>query len=470
MLIARKLYCSIVFIISSIVMLSAQNVKVPQNALLHHLLRDTNTISRITLSMDPIIPQPSPFDKNFQQLIKSKSALYIFIDGTGRIYKSSSWDNNWVNFERIDSTSFFGYNKGSQKFIVGDTIFSFGGYGFWHFNGLLSYFTPRKEWEMLQLNKEIPYFEIYDRISSISQFDINSSRFYFSAVPIGQQTVINADVNDSFYVFDLHKRYLRAIGKSTFSKSEFVRYSENRKVETPFGILMDSPFDDNRDFLFNLQNNQIFISENRVIQQLIPSSAYTNNNLLFYQNGYLFVSAFPFTKIDSLKFDFRKFKLIDSKIYDTVGHRSDTARFYKLVKYGIYIEGLVIFILLVVMFYLFRSKKNYNAFNSTQEATQVDELLSSLEKQLLKQFINKIEKNEFCSTEELNTLLGVALKSTEIKKKARTDFITKVNYKLKQYFSMSEDVIVRNRSEEDKRSYLYSISKELISAVKELIN
>ncbi len=451
-------------------MLSAQNVKVPQNALFRHLLRDTVQVSRITLSIDPIIPQPPPFQKNFQQLIKSKSGLYIFIDGTGRVFKAISWDNDWVNFERIDSTIFFGFNKGSQKFIIGDTIFSFGGYGFWHFNGSLSYFTLRKEWEMLPLNKEVPYFNINDRISSICQYDFINSKFYFSGIPIGQQTISNAQANDSFYVFDICKRHLTALGKSTFSKAEFVRYSANRKVETPYGILMDSPFDDNRDVILNIKDNSVYASENRIIQQLIPSSAYTFNNILFYQNGYLFVGSFPFTRIDSLKFDITKFKLVNTKIYTTSPSDVELSYLFYLNKYDHYISAVIICVLLYFVIYLYRTRKLVAKVDSNFEPTKVAEILTSLEKQLLKQFVNKIEKNEYCSTEELNTLLGVALKSTEIKKKARTYFITKVNYKLKQHFSVSEDIITRNRSAEDKRSYLYSIPKKIISEVKELID
>ncbi len=66
--------------------------------------------------------------------------------------------------------------------------------------------------------------------------------------------------------------------------------------------------------------------------------------------------------------------------------------------------------------------------------------------------------------------MGVALKSIEIKKKARTDFITKVNHKLKQHFLLSDDIIIRNRSEEDKRSYLYSIDPDLIIKIKKMLN
>jgi hypothetical protein len=78
MLFSRELACVIVFVLNSIVVLKAQNIKVPQNAFLSHLLRDSSQIARIPLSKDPIIPQPSPFSKNFQQLIKSKSGLYLF--------------------------------------------------------------------------------------------------------------------------------------------------------------------------------------------------------------------------------------------------------------------------------------------------------------------------------------------------------------------------------------------------------
>jgi hypothetical protein len=465
---ARKISFVVVLVLCSFLVLKAQNIKVPQNALLSHLLRDTSQSTRITLSKDPIIPQPAPFTKNYQQLIKSKTGLYLFIDGTGRVYHAKSWDNNWVNFDRIDSTTFFGFNKGSQKFVIGDTIFSFGGYGFWHFNGTLSYFTSRKEWEMLPLNKEISFYDIYDRISSISQFDMKNNLFYFSAVQIGQQTVIDAPINDSFYVIDINKRNVRAIGKRIISNDDYMRFAEPHKVETPWGILMDSPLGDNRDFILNIKENLIYVSEDRIIQQLIPSSQYVNDNLLFYQNGYLYVSVFPFDKLDSLKFDIGKFKLLNTKIYSNE-KRLDVFSVTNLSnQYGLYLISIIVILLIIIIF--FKTKKSSLNTDKNQENSKIDDFLTPLEKQLLMNFISKIEKNDNCSTDELNTMLGVGLKSVEIKKKARTDFITRVNYKLKQHFSLSDDIIIRERSEEDKRSYLYSIAPELISKIKKLIN
>lgn len=470
MFIAKKVALIVVFVFNAFLFSSAQNVKVPQNALLSHLLRNSDPISRIPLSKDPIIPQPAPFTKNFQQIIKSNNGLYVCIDGTGRVFKATSWDNNWVNFDRIDSTTFFGSNKGSQKFIIGDTIFSFGGYGFWHFNGSLSYFTSQKEWEMLPLNIEIPYYNINDYISSISQYDSKNYLFYFSAIPIGQQTVVNAAVNDSFYVFDIRKRNLRAIGKSIISQENYLRFVEPHKVETPWGVLMDCPLGDNKDYILDVKNNLMYVSEKRILQQLIPSSQYSDNNLLFYHNGYMFVSAFPFSKIDSLKFDIGNFKLLDTKIYSTKRELTELKIETILTKYSITILLFIIIVLLIIIFYLFKWKKESKSTKDVLEKTQQEELLSPLEKQLLKQFISKVEKNQTCSTDELNSMLGVALKSVEIKKKARTDFITRVNHKLKQHFLLSDDIIIRNRSEEDKRSYLYSIDQDLVIKIKKLLS
>jgi hypothetical protein len=191
---------------------------------------------------------------------------------------------------------------------------------------------------------------------------------------------------------------------------------------------------------------------------------------MFYQNGYLYASAYPFDRIDSLKFDIGKFKLLDTKIYSAKKKLAEFKINTLVTKYSITILVMIIVVLLIVIGYLFQWKKKSKSLKGVPEKVQQEELLSPLEKQLLKQFISKIEKNKTCSTDELNSMLGVALKSIEIKKKARTDFITKVNHKLKQYFLLSDDIIIRNRSEEDKRSYLYSIDQELIIKIKKMLN
>ena len=464
---ARFLLTLLVLMFCKNALIYAQDIKIPQNALLKHLLRDSLEVAHISLSQIPIIPQPAEFSKNYQQLVKSGNNLYLFIDGTGRVYKVSKWDDQNVNFTRIDSTTYFGYNKSSVKFMVGDSIFSYGGYGFWHFNGCLSYFSPHhKEWEMTQLNQDIPFYNFNDRISSISQFD-NRGNFYFSAAPIDHQTIFKENVNDSFYVINIKQRNIQSLGKNLFSSNDFIKFTTAKKVETPYGILFDCPLADNRDFILNIKENKVYASERRILQSLIPSKAYTSDNILFYQNGFLFVSSAPFDKMDSLKFDFHNFTLLENRIYEPITIPNILEKF--IFQNGMEISislFLFIAIILLLLYFIFKRRSLNKKVESIKDQ---QEILSPLEKQLLKNFISIVESKGECSTDELNNLLGVGFKTNEIKKKARTDFITKVNYKLRAHFSIQTDIIIRDRSELDKRSYLYSIEKNMINQIKKLL-
>lgn len=445
----------------------AQDIQVPQNALLKHLLRDSIPIAQISIAQTPIIPQPAEFAKNFQQLVKTGNALYLFIDGTGRVYKVSKWDDQEVFFRRVDSTFYFGYNQGSRKLIINDTLFSYGGYGFWHFNGCLSYFTPHKDWEMQPLNKDIPFFNINNRYSSIVYFDAKKQDLYFSAAPIVQQTVVHGLENDSFYILNIANRNLITLGKNLFDKAKFEKFRVAKQIETPYGILFDCPLDDNRDFILNIKNNEVYTSDSRIIQSLIPSADYASDNILFYKNGYMYASTPPFDKIDSLKLEFNKFNKLENKIFVPVNTSNLTQGIQndKLLLISIFV--ILSVILAYLLYILFFHKRSVN--QQIEQSKEHQELLSSLEKQLLKEFISMVEVKGICSTEELNSLLGVGYKSIEIKKKARTDFITKVNFKLRTHFSTQSDIIIRDRSDLDKRSYLYSLEKDMIPNIKKLL-
>lgn len=445
----------------------AQEIQVPQNALLKNLLRDSTSVAHISISHTSIIPQPADFAKNFQQLVKTQNSLYIFIDGTGRVYKASKWDDQKVSFSRVDSTIYFGYNQGARKLIINDTIFSYGGYGFWHFNGCLSYFTSHKDWEMQPLNMDIPFFNINNRYSSIVFFDTKNQTLYFSAAPIVQQTVVHGLENDSFYILNIANRNLITLGKNLFHKAKFEKFRVAKQIETPYGILFDCPLDDNRDYILNIKNNEVYTSDSRIIQSLIPSADYASDNILFYKKGYIYASTSPFDKIDSLKIEFNKFNKLDNKIFVPVNTSNLTQGIQKNKLLLISVFLILSVILAYLLYILFFQKRNVN--QQIEKSNDHQELLSSLEKQLLKEFISMVEVKGICSTEELNSLLGVGYKSIEVKKKARTDFITKVNFKLRTHFSTQSDIIIRDRSDLDKRSYLYSIEKDMIPNIKKLL-
>ena len=129
------------------------------------------TISHLTfenITPSDLPSKPKSFTSNY------KSELLISIEGSGQVYVLNV---NNKTFRRIDNTYYRGYNFNAIKFIRNDTLFSFGGLGFWHLNNVESYFnTKSKEWELYESSRHSPsgidnqyggYDEMQDKICAI---------------------------------------------------------------------------------------------------------------------------------------------------------------------------------------------------------------------------------------------------------------------------------------------------------------
>ena len=97
---------------------------------------------------------PLNFKNSNHRLIKTTKGLFLSVDGTGRIYEIEQKGNGLL-FTRQDSTYFSGYNFGSLLFNMNNSIYNFGGEGFWHTNGDLRVYDDSitHEWQALKLNK-----------------------------------------------------------------------------------------------------------------------------------------------------------------------------------------------------------------------------------------------------------------------------------------------------------------------------
>jgi hypothetical protein len=90
----------------------------------------------------------------FPQKMSYKGKDLISIPGTGQVYL---FDRVRKRLERVDGTFYHGYNFLATQYVRNDTLFSLGGYGFWHFNNLLTFFDfKNKEWEVKKTTGEAP--------------------------------------------------------------------------------------------------------------------------------------------------------------------------------------------------------------------------------------------------------------------------------------------------------------------------
>ena len=86
----------------------------------------------------------------------SAGEIYVSILGTGQIYQLNVKSRI---FRRIDKTFYRGYNFFAIPLIRKDTIYSIGGYGFWHINNVPTFFDLKlNEWELMpnNFNEEMP--------------------------------------------------------------------------------------------------------------------------------------------------------------------------------------------------------------------------------------------------------------------------------------------------------------------------
>ena len=85
-------------------------------------------------------------------LVKKGKDVWLQPLGTGRLYKLEKSKSNY-SLIRIDSTIHSGVNYKAFTFQLNDTLFQYGGAGFWQMRGIMTYFSPQThEWELYPSN------------------------------------------------------------------------------------------------------------------------------------------------------------------------------------------------------------------------------------------------------------------------------------------------------------------------------
>lgn len=92
----------------------------------------------------------SGFRTEIFEIFEMDSARYMTIDGRLNLF---AWQTDgWSN---ISQSKYHGYNHHSRKYKFNNTLYSYGGYGFWRQHGdLIQYVWDRNEWETVPLQTQ----------------------------------------------------------------------------------------------------------------------------------------------------------------------------------------------------------------------------------------------------------------------------------------------------------------------------
>ena len=263
---------------------SAQNYNVKKDSLLSFLYASKgyfNDINILNPKSKHYLPIKVANEYPIQKLIKNNKGLFICIDGTGQVFKAISTNKDLMNFAKIDSTIYFGHNYGGIKFSYLDTLYNFGGNGFWHFFGHLSYFTEGKEWDIKKINEE----HIVN--SNISYFNADKDQLFYIQTPYKDVTTNKSFDKRLLFKLNIKRKNNELIGyvNETFLKYEKITiYFSSKKLD---GLLCSYL---NDYYLLNFNKNEISRLKNLNLIKALDGSINDRTEAIFEKDSLIHIA------------------------------------------------------------------------------------------------------------------------------------------------------------------------------------
>ena len=387
-----------------------------------------------------------------QSIVKSINGLYVFIGGTGQVYKATGETKNDLAFTRIDSTTYVGYNFGAINFSFKDTLFSYGGSGFWMTNGILRYFNEAKEWEALEIEK------IYPSTKYIYNYLPKQSIIYFVQLILYKNFGNYNKEEFGVIELNLEKKQNRLLG---ILNPEFVTgFSKMVHINSPElnGTLILNKEDI---YLYRFIDNTVYKLKNKAIYNQILMGDIDGASNIFELNSRIYYTKFNSNDLHDFPISLKDFEKTRFPLFLPIENTKQL--FY-----------IVLGTLLIVIFFSFsifyrNRKKNIKSSNSdkidSSELIEDAMEFNAIEMSLVNQIISKKNKHELFSVTDFNNSLGLNKKTLEIQKKVRTETINRINHKFQVKYNKESLLIERIRSEDDRRFYLYTISTENVNLI-----
>ena len=446
-------------------------------AILDILTKDTINPLQTKLDGDVFKFGIAPFSNSKISILKNRNDIYIQPLGTGKLYQVKKDQAGSYQIKRIDSTYFNGANFNAINFFMNDTLFQYGGDGYWHIRGYVTYFSPKThEWELYNANKLVVAFE--DNNNNLAyQIDRNNKSLYISNAfsQVDFPFSLNIKSIDSVFKFDIQKHEWTTLGPTNPLLKSII---EDKGI---FHFQMnDYCIIQNKLELFwvNFSNNTFgkLKSKNNGEFKETWLSLYTNNTK-FHDAHFCLGNRLYLIKIDGknnlsyLTFDIEK----DAFDFGTQQPAYlPTNKLFLVLKNHLseIILSLLFILAISILFYWLKSRNKKSILN--KEVSNIlnnhfFESLTVIEKQLIEVLYEHHLKAAFVSTKLINKIIGVQNKDIMTQNKNRSDYFLKINQKFKFATHKDLPLIIKTRDQLDKRQFNYGLQEAYINDLALLI-
>lgn len=383
---------------------------------------------------------------------------------------------------RQDSTNFYGYNFGFYAFSYQDTIYSFGGYGYWRYNGHLRVYLSRKgEWEIENLNREVPFSKA-GYVAPPIWFNQIKGEFWIGYSIDSKEGIIRSDnypdgVTDSVFVLNLRSKQWRNVGLLDEKVKKLSSSITTRSLgPSPWGQVIHDP-QKATIYLLDFERNQILTMNDNVKRSLThllkPESAmYFKDSTFFIQSMKSWISGQE-SSIDSIRLERANFAPIGIAVYTPITELRVTNEKFDKRYLGILSIGFFLgFSLAGLIFYFIQKKRKFklSPIISNSNGVEHKSLFQGKELEIINIVLLKSEKGYGVDIDSINKIIGVTNKNGEVQKKQRSEILISINRKWRYANSSNDLLIKKRRVEQDKRSFEYYVDFENLDRVKQFVS
>jgi len=455
----------------------AQEAKVP--AIVKRLQYEPRQVNVFSYKINNFITTgdlPQSFINAGQEITKSSKGIFLNQLGTGRIYQLITRDGE-AQWQRIDSTVFDGYNFGSLFFSMDSTLYSYAGQGLFQHNGNLRYFNEESnEWDAHDLSATILWIS---QSGLFYGFDTSNMQLYIETLPLKQDHALKnrlvPEVEDTFWKLDMRSGDWTKLGK--LNKEKLISIAE-----TPYGTLY------NFYHIADLKNNKLYKLStelsNRIRNKLGNSTksqdlalSYCIDSTVYLGDLENFIDSVVISKKDLIDTGEAFYTPIEEDLpikerevligLVAVLGITSLILFYKTSKKGE--TQSPVFITGINQSADIKEEKNDKENQVVFRSGKLMDLLNEREKILLSFIYEHSLEERLTTIEEINKVIGAAQRNSEVQKRLRSDLIGTINDKLEIVSESKHNVIDKQRSEFDKRSFEYFIRPEHMQLVEKVL-
>jgi hypothetical protein len=376
-----------------------------------------------TLRIDPGLN----LEINNTKLVFKNKIPYLVSIGSGMV-----WELMNDSIKRIDNSFGHRMTYRSDVFVKNDTIFKFGGYGFWSARNFFTYFSDTTmEWEfyLIDKNSYLP-----PGLSHFNSTLVDDSYFVSRGSSIDLHNGTEYVQNNNVWKFDFNKKTWTDLGTS-----KFISYQDNEFIDIGNG----------RHLFFGIVDNlKGGGSEMRILD-------YNANSIEYYDDAssILAVGSGFFAR-DTI-YNFRNNRFIGISLDDFTNKLSSTSSMYvdanTLFKSLTTVVVIIIIILLFGILFLYnKNRKRPRLVESGFRFDRVFYPLSVAEHKVLTMLLYSKNVN---SKLLLNELYDSSLSAAQNNRK-KLEIIDSLNQKLERVFK-TKDFIRSKKSTQDQRVLIY---------------